>query len=60
MRQVQEFSNLYIVDHPVIQDKLTTLRNKKTSVQIFADPTKSNFKVTDTKLVNKIGDSRWW
>jgi hypothetical protein len=32
----------------------------KTTVQIFADPTKSNFKVTDAKLVSKIGDSRWW
>ena len=35
MRQVEEFKNLYIVDHPVIQDKLTTLRDKNTSVQNF-------------------------
>lgn len=27
---------------------------------IFADPTHSNFKVTDPKLVSKIGDPRWW
>ncbi len=32
----------------------------KTTVQIFTDPTKSNFKVSDAKLVNKIGDPRWW
>jgi len=32
----------------------------KTTALIFADPTKSNFKVTDAKLVNKIGDPRWW
>jgi hypothetical protein len=31
-----------------------------TTTQIFTDPTNSNYKVTDTKLKNKIGDPRWW
>ncbi|HRZ98166.1 MAG TPA: DUF5123 domain-containing protein [Paludibacter sp.] len=32
----------------------------KTSAEIFADPTKGNFKVTLSSLVNKVGDPRWW
>lgn len=32
----------------------------KTSAEIFADPAALNFKVTDSKLVNKAGDPRWW
>jgi len=32
----------------------------KTSAEIFADPAKMNFKVTNTALVKKAGDPRWW
>ena len=32
----------------------------KTSTEIFADPLKMNFKVTNTALVKKVGDPRWW
>jgi hypothetical protein len=32
----------------------------KTSAEIFASPTTSNFKVTNTLLVRKAGDPRWW
>jgi hypothetical protein len=31
-----------------------------TTTQTFAAPTTSNYKVTDSKLVNLVGDSRWW
>ena len=30
-----DLPNLFIVDHPVIQDKLTTIRRKETSTEIF-------------------------
>jgi hypothetical protein len=30
------------------------------STQIFAAPTAYNFKVTDARLVNLVGDPRWW
>lgn len=30
------------------------------STAIFLDVTKSNYKVSDSKLVNKVGDPRWW
>jgi hypothetical protein len=33
---------------------------KKTSAETFANPVLSNFKVTNTTLVNKAGDPRWW
>lgn len=32
----------------------------KTSAEIFADPVKLNFKVTNPLLVRKAGDPRWW
>ncbi|PZP55255.1 MAG: uracil phosphoribosyltransferase [Micavibrio aeruginosavorus] len=35
MREIKEFPNLYIVDHPVVQDKLTTLRKKDTPTYLF-------------------------
>ncbi len=35
MQQPKEFPNLYVVDHPVVQDKLTTLRRKETSTEQF-------------------------
>lgn len=35
MQQPSEFPNLFIVDHPVIQDKLTTLRRKDTPTHQF-------------------------
>jgi hypothetical protein len=30
------------------------------SESIFANPQNVNFKVTNTTLVNKVGDPRWW
>lgn len=30
------------------------------STAIFGDVTKSNYKVSDSKLINKVGDPRWW
>lgn len=35
MIRPEEFPNLYVVDHPVIQDKLTTLRRKDTPTSQF-------------------------
>lgn len=35
MKQLPEFPNLFIVDHPVIQDKLTRLRAKETPMDQF-------------------------
>ena len=35
MLQLKEFPNLYIVDHPVIQDKLTSLRKTETPTSQF-------------------------
>ena len=35
MRTVAELPNLFIVDHPVIQDKLTSLRRKETITEKF-------------------------
>ncbi|MDD5183832.1 MAG: DUF5123 domain-containing protein [Paludibacter sp.] len=32
----------------------------KTSTEIFDDPANYNFKVTNSILVNKVGDPRWW
>ncbi len=32
----------------------------KSSAEIFANPAALDFKVTDSKLVNKAGDPRWW
>ena len=35
MKTVAEFPNLFIVDHPVILDRLTTLRRKETATEQF-------------------------
>jgi len=35
MRQVDEFPNLFILDHPLIQHKLTHMRNATTSTRTF-------------------------
>jgi uracil phosphoribosyltransferase len=35
MRRVDEFPNLYILDHPLIQHKLTHMRNVTTSTRTF-------------------------
>jgi len=32
----------------------------KTAAMIFVNPAASNFKVTESTLVNKVGDPRWW
>ncbi len=35
MKQPEAFPNLYVVDHPVVQDKLTVLRRKDTPTELF-------------------------
>ena len=35
MQQIDEFPNLFILDHPLIQHKLTHMRNVKTSTRTF-------------------------
>ncbi len=35
MHQIDEFPNLFILDHPLIQHKLTHMRNVKTSTRTF-------------------------
>src|ERR1700737_1768201 len=37
MKQDSRFPNLFILDHPLIQHKLTHMRNKETSTRTFRD-----------------------